>query len=464
MKAEPEPEPEPEPAPQSSTSLSQTTPVSAGPKFQNTYPSSNASRSSEQRDYTSSLSPPPGDDAAETRKSPSKQDAVLAPPPSGVTSGRVVKSSDDEESDSDDSLPDIFQSANRPPPAKRAAPGTPTAPRYKSVQLPLSSPIAIHAKKYKFSLESLVSNAEVHKATEESSKRVKAMLDEKDDEDSHMFANEHNANSTKLNGALLEQIVANKEDGGMEKVTRALLRTEATTVETRWYFFNTPEQRVNTPRRAFPNSKIPSNWRKELSKVATRNQTFVSGFAEDMVHFGQALPDEIFLWILDESCQESNDILRTSYLNILKESTEQIRRLMAPDLIDKMFRDLGGKTTATTVTEKIRPTPKLDGESSNDWAHVCSVVRLFTQRPVARSLQQRTREHIICVLLRMSADYTVFKNVELLDLIQLAIGRLCLCVDADDWETSVSTLSPLLRPPLIYCLVSSHLQTNIRRH
>jgi hypothetical protein len=388
---------------------------------------------------------------------------VLSAAPSGVTSGRIVKSSDDEESDSDDSLPDIFQSANRHLPAKKVTPGTPTAPRYEGAQIPLSSPIAIHAKKYKFSLESLVSNAEVHKATEESSKRVKAMLDKKDDED-HMFANEQGANSAKLNGALLEQVVANKEEGGMEKVTRALLRTEATTVETRWYFFDPPEQQPTPPRRAFPTSKIPSNWRKELSKAATRNQTFVSGFAEDMVHFGQTLPDEIFLWMLDEACLEPNDVLRTSYLNTVKESTEQVRRLLSPDLVDKMFQDLGGTSTATNVTEKIRPSPKLSREYSSDWANICSVIRFFTHRPIAKSLQQRTREHVICMLLRMCADYTVFKNVELLDLIQLTIGRLCICVEPDDWEASVSTPSPLLRTPLINCLVSSHLQTDIRRH
>jgi hypothetical protein len=423
-----------EPARQSPSINFQTPSISAASKPQTGYTNSNASRSSEQRGYTSSLSPPPSSDPAESPP----ENAVLPAPPSNGASGRVVRSSDDEESDSDESFPDIF--ANRPPPAKKATPSTPSTSRFRTPPEPLSSPIAIHSK-YKFSLATLVNYAENDKAAEESSKRVKAMLASQNNENSSLFAGNHDGNPAKLDGALLESVVANKEEGGMEKVTRALLRTEATNVEKHWYFFNPQDQQADPPRRPFPSSIIPQNWKRELSKPAMRNQTFISGFAEDMVHFGQGLPDEIFLWILDEACLESSDVLRTSYLNTLKASREQLQRLMSPDLVDKMLRDLGGTPTATTITKKIRPSPKLAGQYSSDWANLRSVVLFLTG--TADSLHQETREHIICMLLRMSADHVVFKNVDLLDLIQHAIRRLCRYIPDNEWGPSVGALFPL---------------------
>ncbi|TVY81328.1 hypothetical protein LSUE1_G005576, partial [Lachnellula suecica] len=397
------------------------------------YAASNASKSSEQREYTPSPSPPANSDHARSPASPAGGTPVIPVPPSSGISGRVVKSSDDEDSGSDESLPDIFQSANRPAPVKNAS--TPTAPRR---HMTLVSPLPIHTKKYKFSLESMVNQVQAEKATQESFKRVKAMLAKDENENSNLFASGHDGISGKLDGDILQSVVANKEEGGMEKVTRALLRTEATNVEKRWNFFNTQEQQTTLARKPFPVSSIPATWKTELSKPAMRQQAFVSGFAEDMVHFGQTLPDEIFLWILDEACLESNDALRNSYSNVLKESGEQIQRLLTPDRVDKMLRDVGGTLTATTITEKIIPSPKINGQYSDDWANVRSVVLFFTQ--AAKLLQQQTKEHIICMLLRMSADHVVFKNVDLLDLIQNAIRRLSRHLQGDDWETSCQTI------------------------
>jgi len=424
-----------EPARQPPSTDSQTSSIPAASNPRTHYTISNASRSSEQLGYTSSLSPPPSSNPAEIPL----ENAVLPAPPSNGPWGRVVRSSDDEESDSDESFPDIF--ANRPPPAKKATPSTPSTSRSGKLPEPLSSPIAIHSK-YKFSLATLVNHAENDKATEESSKRVKAMLESQNNENSNLFVSDPNGNPAKLDGALLESVVTNKEEGGMEKVTRALLRTEATNAEKYWNFFSTQDQQPDPRRRPFPTSAIPQNWKRELSKPAMRTQTFISGFAEDMVHFGQVLPDEIFLWILDEACLESSDVLRTSYLNTLKESREQVQRLISLDLVNKMLRDLGGTSTATTITEKIRPSFKLAGQYSSDWANLRSVVQFFTG--IANSLQQKTREHIICMLLRMSADHVVFKNVDLLDLIQHAIRRLCRYIPSDEWGASVGVLFSLL--------------------
>lgn len=424
--------PAPHPARQSSSTTFHTPSNPAPSKPQTNYTNSDASRSSGQLTYTSSLSPPPSSD---TDSPP--ENLVLPALSSNGDSGRVVKNSDDEDSDSNDSFPDIFQSSNRPLPAKQATPATPSASRFRNAPEPLSSPTAYHSK-YKFNLKDLVNEEENDKRTEESSKRFKARFANQDIGNSDSLTNGHDSNPSKLDGVLLESVVRNKDEGGMEKVTRALLRTEATNVEKRWYFFKPQDQQVASPKHPFPTSAVPQTWKGELSKPTMRNQTFISGFAEDMVHFGQALPDEIFLWILDEACVESGDVLRNSYLKTLKESSEQVRRLITPDLVDKVLQILGGTSEATTITEKIRPSLKIASRYPSDWENLRSVVLFFTS--IADMLQQSTREHVICMLLRMSVDHVVFKTVDLLDLIQQAVTRLCRKITADKWETSVSVL------------------------
>ncbi|TVY49725.1 hypothetical protein LOCC1_G000237 [Lachnellula occidentalis] len=450
-----------EPARQSpSTGLRTQSTFARDSKPQTNYMNSSASRSSEQRGLTSSVSPPPSSDSS---KSPPGY-AVLPAPSSNGVYGRIVKSSDDEESDSDDSILDLFPSTNRSPPAKRVTPSTPSGPRFRRVLNPLVSPIPIHPK---YSLESIVKDAENDKATLESSKRVKAMLDSQNNENTSPFASDLNSNQAKFDGALLESVVANTEDGGMGKVTRALQRTEATNVETFWYFFGRQDLAAEPPRPPFPTSTVPQNWKRELSKPAARNQTFISGFAEDMVHFGQALPDEILLWILDEACLEPSDVLRTSYLNTLKESKEQVERLISPDVVDKMLRYLGGTSVATTITGKMKPSPKITGPYSKDWAHVRSAVLFLTG--IADSLQQKTREHILGMLLRMGADHVVFKNVDLLDVIQQAIRRLCKYIPDDEWGLSCQRIcerliecidQPTLRLQVVDAIPSFHPRTH----
>jgi hypothetical protein len=197
----------------------------------------------------------------------------------------------------------------------------------------------------------------------------------------------------------------------------------------------------------FPTKVVPQNWKTELMDPKTRYQTFISGFAEDMVTFGKKLPDELFLWVLDEACMEANDPLRTSYLNTVRESIEQTHRLLNPDSIIKIFRALGGSSVGTEINQKVVPVSKLtDPYSNRDWSSLLSLINFFGQ--ISRSLQQRTRTTIICILLRMSMDYVVFENVDVLDSVQGTINRLCKHTPDEEWETCVRTNFPLARKEL----------------
>ncbi|KAE9380179.1 hypothetical protein N431DRAFT_539854 [Stipitochalara longipes BDJ] len=434
-----------------------------------------ASDVSDQREYTSSLSSPPasgqtistvsppasepspstlspssgGDPSPPAnRQSPSlvsppqNENAPFQPISSNTSSDRVIQNSDDEGEDSDSSLEDLsalLAAKSSEVRAKQAmngnTPSTPVASRHQTSSVNFHvSPLPLLSK-YKFDLKSLVSRAEDHEAIEASSKRVKAMMASKDDdEDTEM--SDHAAELAKFpHGALLGSVVAGRDDLEAHKVSRAIMRTEAAVTEKYWYFFDThskpPKQPERTP---FPIRAVPDNWKKELVDPKTRYHTFVSGFAENMVTFGKKLPDELFLWVLDEACLEGNDPLRSSYQDIIKESTEQVRRLIDPVLVRKIFLTLGGSSIGTDITQKVVPVSRLgDPYPRRDWARLLSIIKLFGA--VSKSLQQNARTVITCMLLRMSVDHVVYENVDLLDSLQVTLRSLCKYTPGDDWGT-----------------------------
>jgi hypothetical protein len=366
---------------------------------------------------------------------------------SNTSSDRVIQNSDDEGEDSDSSLEDLsalLAAKSSEVRAKQAmngiTPSTPLKNPASTVNFHIS-PLPVLSK-YKFDLKSLVSRAEDHEAIEASSKRVKAMMASKDeDEDTDM--SDQAAELAKFpHSALLGSVVAGREDLEAYKVTRAIMRTEATATEKRWYFFDTKSNTPKPQQTPFPTKAIPENWKRELVDPKTRYQTFVSGFAENLVSLGMKLPDELFLWMLDEACLETSDPLRTSYLGIMMESTEQIQRLLSPDLVRKVFQRLGGSSAGTEIAQKIVPVSKLsDPYSNRDWAKLLSIINFFGQ--VSRSLQQISRTAIMCTLLRMSVDQVVYENVDLLDSVQCTISRLCKHTPEEDWKTFVRICFPL---------------------
>jgi hypothetical protein len=291
--------------------------------------------------------------------------------------------------------------------------------------------------KYKFDLKFLASLTKKDDAIEASSKRVKALLKAREESDA-LFppgTSSHEPKPTNLD--LLGSVVAEREDGEIQRVTRAIERTEATLSELRWYFFHTQANPPKEERAPFPTKSVPKIWRTELLDPQSRYQTFVSGFAEDLVSYGKALPDEIVLWMLDELCREPSDPLRSSYSNTLRECSEQVHRLVGADAIQNLFRGLGGSHIGISVSQKIHPIPGLvDPYGKCEWGKLCAVVKFLGQ--VARHLQQDSRVYAMCMLLRMSVDRVVFDNVDILDLVHDTIHRLCRHVPDDAWEACVS--------------------------
>ncbi|RFU32528.1 hypothetical protein B7463_g3840, partial [Scytalidium lignicola] len=375
------------------------------------------------------------------------------PPPSsngtarsdGFVSGRsFIKSSDDEGSDSDSSLEDLetillpksstasSQSTklNHTPPRRAARSGRLTSKLY-------SSPLAVPPR-YAFDLNDLVKDALDEEKLEASSKRVKAMIEKANDSDRNSLSPDMGADASLSgfhHGKLLEEVVAEREDGGMQKVLQAMRRTEATLVDKRWYFFDTKGKSRKLDRQPFPMDVVSTSdhWRNELGDPAMREQAFVSGFVEDMIVMGTPLPDELFLWVLDEVYFEIDDYLQTCYCGVIIESAEQVQRLINPDTIRKIFQHLGSTITATDLNQKIKPVPAIsDQYSGHNWTKLSTIVKLFGK--IGGLVQQQVRTFLVGVLLRMSIDNVVMEDIDLFFSVQRAFESLCDHVPEDVWE------------------------------
>ncbi|EMR90831.1 hypothetical protein BcDW1_535 [Botrytis cinerea BcDW1] len=389
-------------------------------------PQSSSSPSSPQS--TSSLSTPP----------------ITIPQSSSNISNGVVPCSDDE-GDSDSSLEDldvIFKTNRTAPIATSSAlaPVSPRASRFRNgpISSAKRSPMALKTTQYKFDLKHLMGTAVADRALEEKEKR----LEEIAQEDTEMGDDEPTAFNDDIHGGILRKLNEEKEDGGgkdIQKVLKAVRRTEAGNVGSRWYFFETGET-PTIKRRPFPTSSLPKSWKNDLAEPQIRHQTFVSGFAENMIAYRKKLPDEIIQWILDDFCWEEQTDLRNAYSTVLAISRKQVHRLVTPVIIRKMFKSVGATNTAVTLSEKVKPRLDIsDAYSDHPWSKVRALIGLLNL--IAKYLQQETRLEVICILLRLGIDPVLLERVDLLSQVQTTLHNLCLWIDPDVWEESVS--SPL---------------------
>jgi hypothetical protein len=210
-------------------------------------------------------------------------------------------------------------------------------------------------------------------------------------------------------------------------------RTEATQSEKRWYFFNLYEENDISD---FPASNVVDGWKAGIADPWLREQTILSGFAKDMITLKDFLPDEYFLWILDEICIEKRTDLREAYCSTLVASREQIRRLIQPGTIANLFCKLGARKTSVELYHKISlVTQDSPDYESQDWAILKTVITFIGN--ISRYLSEPVRSYALSILARLCADSVVIGNIGLLAAIQKAIEKISKTISGMFWTNSV---------------------------
>ncbi|KAI0384457.1 hypothetical protein F5Y04DRAFT_269435 [Hypomontagnella monticulosa] len=324
----------------------------------------------------------------------------------------VIKGSDEDDGDSDSSLESIsaFIKPKRGPAPYQRDPNltsTPKAKRIASTSVAnLKSPLTIQTK-HKYDMKSLLSQARQSDQVDESARRADELINQSEDEDSDddgRILSEVQKDPNLLQKTAKELLDNNEEDAKGDKLMRAMNRTKVDGSRRRQcYFFNLEKPLFKPVRKPFPEKKAKGCWRC-LANSRTRDQAVIHGLPHTIISKGKSLPDELFLWILDEICVERNAQLRVQYGNLVALCPDSITRLVTDVRLYSMLEKLGGpKYPRSQDGTKLQSSPRVENPyPQRDWTGLVTFLELLER--MAPSLSPENVMGAIKLLLRMGFD------------------------------------------------------------
>jgi hypothetical protein len=221
----------------------------------------------------------------------------------------------------------------------------------------------------------------------------------------------------------------------LEKVVRAVERTDATVKRKGWRFFDQDEG-PPPKKRALPKNAVGSN-----CSLGSGAVTKATDLDFDLLHLALELgnlPPELLIWMLDEICLERSDRLRNDYTQLIMK-VPSLDDLVTPTSVKRLFYLLGASKDLENLETQLQ-TVHYFGEQypKRDWRRVRSLLALLTG--IAHRLHPSTIAYCVTMLLRLGVDREAVHEA-LLEY-QHAIGELIAAVPADVWDEFVSLLLP----------------------
>ncbi|KAF3063993.1 hypothetical protein GL218_02091 [Daldinia childiae] len=337
-----------------------------------------------------------------------------------------IKGSDDEDGDSDDSLESIsafIQRKKGPAPYQRDSNLTST-PRAKRIAPNpaslLKSPLTIQPK-HKFDLKYLINHARQSDRADESARIADELINqsEEDDENGQILTEVQN-DPTLLQKTAKELLKDDEEDAKGDKLMRAMNRTKVDGSNRLYYFFSLEQPLFKPPRSLFPQEAAKGCW-ECLANSRARDQAIILGLPHTIASKGRALPDELFLWIIDEVCAERNAQLRIQYCNLV-----------------------GRSTLTAEVNPKLESLPRVeDPYPRKDWSGLVTFLELLER--IAPNLSTQNVIGVIKLLLRMGLDPLVSTTVRsehaaAMEALVTALSKL----STSQWNETCKTISSYL--------------------
>lgn len=394
----------------------------------------------------------------------------------------MIAASDEEDgSSSDESFMDIFglpptkttaPAASESNPLRRSARNqlcvTPQAKRMATAQEFHSSPLTIQSKRKKYDFESLLALNEQDGQARASAQRFAALLDqEKREKEAEKQAlldldnasgeamslsqstEDEGTTARKLKERMMESAVAavargedEDEDGGAAggmRVARALERADVGGRSKAYYFFEQtePESALSTVMgRPFPAADATGVW-SILADKQDRARHFQSGLPFDIQHHFKNIPDEIFLWVLDEVCSETRRDLAAEYVKLLRICEAQIERLVTPARLQQCFRSLGATKDVERLASHItQRTQSSDPYARQNWLCVENFLKLMGE--ASTSFSAATRTTAMQILLRLGMDPVAVENFGLLHEWRWTVDLIARSVRSSGWPSFVS--------------------------
>ena len=421
-----------------------------------------------------SSTPAQGSPQAEDSPSSSSQ-AFTPPPPSSsplhlpsspipdqdekAPRGRdaVINGSDDEDDtsfSSDDDLPNLFAKPRTDEVPRSATKGVAfnpcVTPKAKRTAISFhSSPLTIMPK-HKFDMKALLSHAKSHDANEASAERMAGLLSEGGTAEDAVPATKSGSKSgSTLYDTMMDVLSeAEGEDDEAErhKLLRAVKRTEALMDRKRWCFFN-PTLDVSWvfTRTPFPKDAAKGAW-KCLADPKTRHHVFADGLAYAIQLKRGDLPDDIFLWVLNEIFYEKSERLSQEYSRLVGACPGHVRQYFDEDRLDSFFLGLGACHDALDPTARILGVVDSSPPYSElNWSMLQSILTLLNRASSAMTVNSLIR--IVSILLRLGIDGLVIENMAVRKEFSDTMENLILAVPIKSWDRFVS-VAPAKEVPL----------------
>lgn len=375
---------------------------------------------------------------------PQHSSPAYAEPRQPVSRDAEIAASDDDESDEFESLEALL--------APRAGPSTPSAKRLdtKKVTTPdrrpgslFSSPLTIQPRVRHFAMDELLKDARRDSSTEESYKRLQARQ-----EDEKKGRAEQGLAGDSLRDKLLDA-VGNDEDYRLDKVVRAVERTERTSSKQGWYFFRPTIDSTQRNRYSFPAKRVRDICGKKASIKGPKDLDFrLLSFSLKLRR--ETLPDELFLWMMDEVCVEKSGLRRDEMCRIMQlHPSSSIASEVTPSYLEGLFLRLGasediraflGNRSSKAVNTVGTPD---EGVYERDWRCLCSV--LETLLPISSNLGPDTMLYVMQIALAMSIDPELFHDLDVLGLCRKLLLSIASAFPSSQWDGTVSLQSSTIR-------------------
>ncbi|EFW99221.1 hypothetical protein CMQ_5642 [Grosmannia clavigera kw1407] len=353
----------------------------------------------------------------------------------------------------------------------------------------LSSPLALRRikqvrvarlpdpPKHKFDMKALLRHAEQDDATEAAVQRVSAAFAGPGSQQDGTSTGDGTANksasaiapSGKLSTFMIDSFISlSGEEAGLglessdplasmnkDRLRRAFDRTGVAAVSEQWYFFK--EHFVPSPvkKRPFPQKAAKDRWTM-LKDATMRYDCFSTGLVRYAMEAADAprLPDELFLWILDEASTETLPSLRDEYAGILCRCPEQVRRFVDAERLLLLFQKLGPRWESIDLTARLELVPAISRPyPGRDWTPLRSLLTLVATLAAEGALSLDAVRCASKILLRLGIDRLIEESLELLQTYQDAMRKLVLRVSASEWvdycyDVGLSLYNSVQKPSL----------------
>lgn len=390
----------------------------------------------------------PRDDAAGSSNAPDGGDSPRSSLPARpeprepVSRDAEIAASDDDESDDFEPLEALL--------APRAGPTTPSKRLNANVTTPdrrpgslFSSPLTIQPRVVRhFAMDDLLKDAKRDSSTEESFKRLQARKEE-----DARGRERPRIGAESLRDTLMAT-VGDEEDRRLDKVVRAVERTEGTAARRGWFFFRADVGAPGPNRFPFPAKVVRSVYLKKKSVSGPRDLDLrlldLSLKLKKM-----ALPDELFLWMLDEICIEESDTRRAEMCRIIRlHPSDTIPNHITANYLEGLFTRLGATddirsflgNTSSKSLETVGASE--EGFYARDWRNLTAV--LETLLAPSRGLGPKSMLYCVQAAMAMAVDPELFHDPEVLLLCRKLVLSVASVFPASEWDDAVS-----LRPSFV---------------